>query len=162
MAASPALVVPTTPTNSPWRRGVVNPDVHCRLTLRRILVMSKTIAVDFDGVLHAYSKGWQDGTIYDGPIPGAREAMQDFLAAGFEIVIYSTRCHDRVVNGIPQDNQVADITLWLDRHDIPFTRIWTEPGKPLAALFIDDNALRFTGDWLDTRAVARRLLAEKK
>ena len=28
----------------------------------------KTIAVDFDGVIHKYSKGWQGGEIYDEPV----------------------------------------------------------------------------------------------
>lgn len=34
-----------------------------------------TIAVDFDGVIHAYSDGWADGTIYDDPLPGAIQGL---------------------------------------------------------------------------------------
>jgi len=33
------------------------------------------IAVDFDGVIHKYSKGWHNGQIYDGPVPGCYDAM---------------------------------------------------------------------------------------
>ena len=35
----------------------------------------KTIAVDFDGFIHKYSKGWHDGSIYDEPVEGAAEAL---------------------------------------------------------------------------------------
>jgi len=96
----------------------------------------KTIAIDFDGVLHGYSKGWKDGSIYDKPVFGAGEAMQMLLEQGFEVVIYSTRCHDREVAGVHQKNQVKEMRDWLVEHDIPYSRIHIEPGKPLCKLFV--------------------------
>ena len=104
--------------------------------------MGKTIAVDFDGVLHAYSKKWSDGSIYDEPV-----AMQAFLNKGHEVVIYSTRCTDRIVRGIENPNQIDEMADWLKVNGIPYTRIHSEAGKPFCALFIDDNAYRFEGNW---------------
>jgi hypothetical protein len=106
----------------------------------------ETIAVDFDGVIHAYSKGWHDGTIYDVPIAGAREAMAK-LSALFYILIYSTRNYDRVIDGEQQENQVAEMEAWLEKYHIPYDEIHTQSGKPVCKLFVDDNAYRFEGDW---------------
>ena len=39
------------------------------------------IGVDFDGVIHAYSRGWLDGTIYDEPLP---TIDQHYLETGSE------------------------------------------------------------------------------
>ncbi|MFB4275740.1 hypothetical protein ACBJ59_10645 [Nonomuraea sp. MTCD27] len=38
-----------------------------------------TIAVDFDGVIHTYGKGWHDGSIYDEPVPGALDALRSLM-----------------------------------------------------------------------------------
>jgi hypothetical protein len=121
----------------------------------------KTIAVDFDGVIHRYSKGWHDGTIYDKPEPGAKEALT-LLMRDFEVFIYSTRCYDRVIEGETQKNQVEEMRQWLDTHQIPYTRIHTDPGKPHCKLFIDDNALRYRGNWADTWSQAVMLLGDDK
>ena len=50
----------------------------------------KTIAVDFDGVIHQYSRGWQDGTIYDPPLPGALEALATLMET-YAVFIHTTR-----------------------------------------------------------------------
>ena len=51
----------------------------------------KTVAIDFDGVIHQYSKGWQDGTIYDPPVDGAIAAINSLLKEDYSVFIFSTR-----------------------------------------------------------------------
>lgn len=105
----------------------------------------KTIAVDFDGVLHRYSKGWQDGTIYDPPTDGAKEAMERLKAEGYRILIYSTRCSTKAINGRYQNSQAGDVQAWLEKHGIPFDEIHTGD-KPFVFWTLDDRVTRFTGD----------------
>lgn len=112
--------------------------------------MKKKLFVDFDGVLHRYSKGWHDGTIYDGPVEGAREAMAHLLASGYEVWIYSTRNYGRIVKGVLQRDQCNEIATWLTKYEIPCTGIYDGAGKPRGHLFIDDNAVRFDGNWSKT------------
>lgn len=100
-----------------------------------------TLAVDFDGVIHAYSKGWADGTIYDPPLPGALEGLRTLLDQD-AVFIFTTR-------------DVGQVAAWfLDRgfhvrtgHDGPF---WNERGpllitnqKLAATAYLDDRAIRF-------------------
>lgn len=49
-----------------------------------------TIALDFDGPIHRYSRGWQDGTIYDEPTPGALDAIR-YLMEREAVFIHTTR-----------------------------------------------------------------------
>lgn len=121
-------------------------------------VETEVVAIDFDGVLHAYSKEWHDGTIYDEPVPGAKEAMQTLLDLGYEVLIWSTRCHDREVMGEHVSNQRDEMAEWLARHEIPYTRIHDEEGKPLCTLFVDDNCYRFDGNWASHLAQVLTLL----
>lgn len=106
-----------------------------------------TIAIDFDGVIHKYSKGWHDGSIYDGPMPGCKEALRR-LSETYRILIFSTRNYDRTVNGEFQSNQVEEMINWLEVFKIPYDEIHIELNKPICKLFIDDNAYRFDGDWV--------------
>jgi len=105
-----------------------------------------SIAVDFDGVIHGYSDGWKDGTIYDDPIPGVQKALKK-LQEKFRIIIFSTRNHDRTVDGKKESNQIDEMRKYMEKHEVPFDEIYQGNGKPLVELYIDDNAYRFEGDW---------------
>lgn len=104
------------------------------------------LLVDFDGVLHGYSRGWDDGTAYDGPISGAREALADLVEEGYEVVVFSTRDAEQIVE-------------WLSRYDFPPYRV-TNAKEPAVAL-IDDRAVRFI-DWTQALAETRERYPVRK
>lgn len=88
-----------------------------------------TVLVDFDGVLHTYSRGWADGTVYDPPMPGAAEALDAMEADGYEVWIFSTRDWQQIADAF-------DRWGWKQR---PITNV-----KRAAVCMIDDRAIRFT------------------
>jgi hypothetical protein len=104
----------------------------------------RTIAVDFDGVIHRYSKGWQDGTIYDPPVEGAREALAR-IQARYSVVIFTTRVNPAMRGS---GTQMEAVLGWLDAHGFRRGEHFDEIThvKPPALAYIDDRAIRFT-DW---------------
>jgi len=110
--------------------------------------MSKPIiCLDFDGVIHSYSSGWQGArTIPDPPVAGAIEFMLHALHK-YDVVIHSSRA--RYWGGISAMRRWLKShagSLWYDTpagpglEDVRFTR-W----KPPAVVTIDDRAIRFDG-----------------
>jgi hypothetical protein len=121
------------PEASDHGQGFNSPTLHQ-------LTNMKTIAIDFDGVIHAYTKGWHDGTIYDEPMQGSLDAVKT-LAVNNKIVIFSTRAKG--------DGNLAEMKHWLDKHGfLPFINDITHE-KVIASIYIDDRGLRFT-DWSNT------------
>ncbi len=102
------------------------------------------VGVDFDGVIHKNSKGYYDGTIYDVPIDGAREALER-LASQHTVIIYSCKAKpDRgLVNGKTGTELIWE---WLNEHDMAQFVSKVTAEKPRARFYIDDKAIRFT-DW---------------
>ena len=49
-----------------------------------------TIAIDFDGVIHKNSKGYHDGSIYDEPLEGTKEALK-YLSEKYKLVIFTCK-----------------------------------------------------------------------
>lgn len=107
-------------------------------------IRKKTICLDFDGVLHGYSRGWHDGTIYDPPIAGAPAAVQ-LLAEKYQLVISTCRA------------DIPAIWTWLDFYGMAHFITDVTNAKPIAHLYVDDRGLRFEGRW-DTSMVAIREL----
>jgi hypothetical protein len=56
----------------------------------------KTIAFDFDGVIHQYRKGWQNGEIYDCIIDGWVDSVREFHNKGYNVIILTTRSKRQV------------------------------------------------------------------
>lgn len=52
--------------------------------------MPRTVGVDFDGVIHAYSKGWHDGTIYDDLKPGALDGLRA-MQRDYAVFVHTSR-----------------------------------------------------------------------
>lgn len=111
----------------------------------------KTICIDFDGVIHAYSKGWHDGTIYDTPTMGVWGVLEK-LSQDYKIVVLTARA--RTIK------QQLEIKGWLSAYDLlQFVDAVTNI-KPAAVAYIDDKAVSYTGNWNDTMRDLERLLGE--
>lgn len=108
--------------------------------------VAPTIAVDFDGVIHAYSKGWHDGTIYDEPLPGAIEGLRK-LQERYAVFVFTSRDVVQVAQWLIEREvwTVADLpfggqpAFWNDQKIILVTN-----RKLPAVAYIDDRAVPFT------------------
>ena len=102
------------------------------------------IAIDFDGVLHRNSKGYHDGTIYDKPIEGSREALEQ-LSQEHNIIIHTCKAKpDRgLING---KTGIELVWEWLEEYDLAEYVNKVTAEKPRAKFYIDDKAIKFS-DW---------------
>jgi hypothetical protein len=119
-----------------------------------------TIAIDFDGVIHSYEKGWDDGSIYGHLVPGAKDFIFRMQAHGYAVFILSTRpAHDIV-------SWMRTICPELDFDVVPpETLFWNSTlvvgvtdRKLPALLYIDDRAVRYDGSWARTSLEVNNLL----
>ena len=103
------------------------------------------LCVDFDGVIHAYTSGWQgSAVITDGPVPGALEFLRE-ATKFFRVAIFSSR------SATPQG--IDAMRNWLARHAVGsgnlgwLTEIEWPTTKPSALVTLDDRAIQFEGVW---------------
>lgn len=102
-----------------------------------------TVAIDFDGVIHRYSRGWGDGTIYDEPMSGAIEGIKR-LQEQYAVFVFTSR-------------EVEQVIPWLAAHGLdvapdgpPYPQFWN--GRQIlvtnrklpAVAYVDDRAVVFS------------------
>jgi hypothetical protein len=109
-----------------------------------------TICLDFDGCLHSYERGWQDGKIYGTLVSGFCE-WAEVAKEKFKLVIYSSRSKTQEGRDAMYDWLVPEIWQWAENRiggstlsagDFEFAH-----EKPAAWLTIDDRTICFKGDW---------------
>lgn len=123
-----------------------------------------TIAVDFDGVIHRYSRGWKDGSIYDPPVEESIESLIKLMDMGFSVYVHSTRSPRQIVRwfenshrcgNVEFDESVCSMSPYWVRRVYPWEKFWNKKNvlgvtrrKLPALLYIDDRGWEFS-KWTD-------------
>lgn len=126
----------------------------------------KTIAVDFDGVLHSYVSGWQKGVLQDPPLgpehstelhkaESAFDWLRGILQTDVTVIIYTCRTNGTGpgdLTGGPLHLRLAmlkTIKEWFAAHGLEEEYIrkleFALDIKPHADLYLDDRAWQFNG-----------------
>lgn len=110
---------------------------------------TKTLAVDFDGVLNAYTGEWDGYQPTTPPVEGAQWFCREVMERGIDIVVFSCRA-------LSTEGQKG-IEEWLTKHNFPAMVVTGT--KPVATWYLDDRGWRFNGDFasfLDLMVVLER------
>jgi hypothetical protein len=100
----------------------------------------KTLCVDFDGVIHSYTSGWQGATVIgDPPVRGALQWLDMLINHDdeYKVCIYSSRSKE--VGGIEAMQE------WFFENGFDPNELEFPTEKPSAWLTIDDRAICFRG-----------------
>lgn len=102
----------------------------------------KTICIDFDGVIHDYSKGWQGEDVFGNMITNADIGTSILKKKGWTIIIFTTR------------KKSSKLEKWLKDNNITYDYINENPdqpdntsGKIIADVYLDDRGICFSGTW---------------
>lgn len=98
---------------------------------------TKTIALDFDGVIHKYSSGFKGlDNVYDIPMEGCEEALAKLKESGFILKIMSSRPKNVIID-------------WLKTYNLDKYIDGVSNQKIVATIYIDDRGYHFE-NWSKT------------
>jgi hypothetical protein len=122
-----------------------------------MLMSNKPIlCLDFDGVIHSYTSGWQGiDVIPDPPVDGAIPFLYEAISH-FDVCIYSTRSESEAGrNAMAEWMGKWDRIYWTEHLNLPHPRtalvlcVKFPASKPSAFVGIDDRVITFTGKFPD-------------
>ncbi len=121
------------------------------------MTYQKYVCIDLDGTIAHYDK-WINEETFGEPVEGAQAALGRIRAAGWRIIIFTTRADKGLV------------ARYLADHGIPFDHINENPdqpdnargGKPFADAYVDDRGVPFNGDWEATADEVLRFVPWEK
>lgn len=114
------------------------------------------LALDFDGIIHKSSKGWQDGSIYDEQVPGAIAFITEMMwKHQWSVFIMSTRDSYQIKEWfekvIFQPNQEVPFKVTIIDNSV---QKWTEKcnlgitnRKLQSTMYIAENVISFDGNF---------------
>ena len=107
----------------------------------------KNLAIDFDGVIHNFDKGWHDGTCYGEPLEGALDAVR-MLSKEYNVIIFTAKAKPSrpLVGGKTGTELVEE---WLTKHGVMKYVKEITAEKPRSLIYIDDKGYHFK-NWNDT------------
>jgi len=102
----------------------------------------KTICIDFDGVIHDYSNGWQGDDVFGKPVEGAKEGLKALKDAGWTIILFTTRkATGKLYDFLAEHDLTVDYVNWNPNQPK------NTSGKLIADVYLDDRGVCFDGDW---------------
>lgn len=121
------------------------------------------ICVDFDGVIHSYTSGWQGvAVINDDPVPGAIEWLEKHLPVPDEVCAMAPPHKGPIVQIYSSRSKSwrgrRAMKKWLIKHGLHKAYIYDNllkfpTKKPAAFLTVDDRAICFNGKFPSTETM---------